>query len=213
MPYEQTHQEMIDEGLIVPHITEKNCTNTIKMFLEECIQCKRELDKKNVVVRLINFLIENIWFVKKNKKFRESTILKFKTLKHLHSEYEDMTESINELFSLLNVKKEISQEEICKKMEPIICENGESLYDNIVKCKIIIKNNMIYRSYDRCELIDIISKNEKLPSGEIIKHSNQEMITNPDTIFYELINIDDNIHVLVPYETQTFIKKYCSKKT
>jgi hypothetical protein len=73
---------------------------------------------------------------------------------------------------------------------------------------IIIKINDKFRGFKRSSLLDKLSKNQKIDSGEIISKDEISYIKDNNYSFYEILNTGDNTYCLVPYSTDTFINKY-----
>lgn len=188
------------------------CINDIKNFLIDINNIKGKENKKNKSIELLHYLLENIWFVRNHVRFRNTVILKLKEFKTIHSEFNDLMEVCNKLLFELDEPEEDYKFEKYKDLDNIICENNKSIYENLLNFHIIVKCNNIYKTYNRNDLYEHIIKYKKFPSEEEIKYTDSEIIINIEFLFYELINTGDDTYILIPYESNMFIKKCITQK-
>ena len=182
----------------------------IKKILDDfsTIEDKDIENKKNKMVELFTYLSNNIWFVNKYENFRNMSIFKAREFKLKQSEHQDLFNICNKFLLQLEEAENDPKLDLHKEMENIICEDGNSVYENLLRSKIIVKINKVFKGFDRDELSEEIFKNKKFPSGEEIKYTDTEIVKNTLIDFFELINTGDDTYILIPYETKTFIKKY-----
>lgn len=196
------------QELQINSFNDESCKQDIRKILEDFSTIEDKENKKNKIVELFTYLSQNIWFVNNYENFRNMTIFKAREFKSNHSEYEDLVNICNKVLLQLEELENDPKLELYKQMENVICEDGNSIYENLLNSKIIVKIDNIFKSFDRNELTEEIFKNKKFPSGEEIKYTDTEIIKNILIIFFELINTGDDTYILIPYETKTFVKKY-----
>jgi hypothetical protein len=187
---------------------EKNkCTEDIKKLLGEFSKITGRKNKKDKIIEIYKYLLNNIWYVKDSTNFKKTIIDKCIELKQGNLEFEDLIEICNKMLNELREFQEDPNLVFYKKMENVICDNNKSVYENLINSKIIVKHDKLFKSYDRDELI---FKNTNLSTGEEIRYTDSDIFKNKNFVFYELINTGDETYFLIPYETKTFIKKYSS---
>jgi hypothetical protein len=182
--------------------------STIKDLLEQCENVKSKEIKKDFALQIMNYLLNNLEFVTHYEKFRKAVISKCREFKKNNSEFPDLMDSVDKLLTALNEPLQDPMMEKCKEMEHVYCEDGISIFEHVKEDNVIIKYEKIYRSYKRNNLIGIIQKTGKLPTGESITQKDIELFRNDELIFFEMINTGENLNILLPYETKTFINKY-----
>jgi hypothetical protein len=181
---------------------------TVKDLLAQCDNAKNKETKKEIAIQILMYLLNNLEFVNHHEKFRKTVIAKCREFKKDDNQFTDLVETVDKLLTALHEPLEDPMMEKCKEMEHIYCENGISIFEHVKQENVIIKYESIYRSYKRRQLIDIIQKTWKLPNGEIVAKKDLELFKNNDLIFFEMINTGENLNILLPYETKTFVNRY-----
>jgi hypothetical protein len=180
----------------------------IKEMLIQCDKSNEKETKKNIALRIMNFLYENSEFVTDHPNFKKVVIIKCREFKKYNSEYPDLMESVDKLLSFLNEPLEDPIIEKYKEMSNVFCEDEISVFEHLRKDKIIFKYGTIFRSYKRGFLIETIRKTGKYPNGETVNGKDGELFKNTELIFFEMLNTGEDSNILLPYETKTFINKY-----
>jgi hypothetical protein len=154
------------------------------------------------------YLFKNLEFVTDNEKFKKAVVAKCREFKKDASNFADLIEATDKLLIALHESLEDPMLEKMKEMENVYCEDGITVSEHVKNNNVIVKYETIYKSYKRNDLIDFIQKNSKLPTGESIHQKDLELFKNKDLIFFEMLNTGENLNILLPYETKTFINRF-----
>jgi hypothetical protein len=181
---------------------------TMKDLLAQCDNAKNKDIKKEFAIQILNYLFNNLEFVNHHERFRKTVVAKCREFKKQNNEFLDLMNSADKLLIALNEPLQDPFLEKCKEMEHVYCEDGISVFEHVKQENLIIKYDSIFRNYKRDDLIVVIQKTGKLPNGEVVVQKDLELFKNKDLIFFEMINTGENLNILLPYETKTFINKY-----
>jgi hypothetical protein len=195
--------------------------DTLLRISENQKNAKTKSEKKEITISYYRYLIDNIEiFNVQDEEFIQDVLDKANEYTYSVPEYKDLLEII-ELFLRLykNINPEkfsrlftyTNEEELqkLKEFQNIEYKENMSLFDFMSNpYNIIIKYKNEFRGYNRSCLLEYFKKNIGFPTGEKLSYSEIQYFEDKSLRFFVLLEIEEDTHVLLPYETNAFIQKF-----
>jgi hypothetical protein len=187
-----------------------NIVSTIKKYLSDIESKNKKEEKAKVATEMFDYLCKNSEFVNKHEKFKEVVRLKCKELLTYTQEFKELIETINKTVEILNLNINHDEFKNLKELDNIKFDQDCTIYEYIHKDinNIIIKNGDGFQGIDRSILIDKYRKTKNLQLGDKKIDCTSIDFLMENHKFYELIHSSEKYYFLIPYEMNTFIKKF-----
>jgi hypothetical protein len=182
----------------------------IKKYLNNIESKTKKEEKAEIATEMFDYLCKNSEFVNKHEKFKEAVRLKCKELLTYTQEFKGLFETINKTVEILGLDINYDEFKILKDLNHMIPDQDCTIYEYICKDSnnIIIKNDDDFQGFDRSILIDKYTKTNNLQLGKKKIDSTSIDFLMENHKFYELVHSSEEHYFLIPYEMNTFIKKF-----
>jgi hypothetical protein len=200
-------------------------TDLLDIVIQQ-LSAKTKIDKKEKTILYYKYLIDHLQiFDTQEENFIFDVLDKANEYKYITPDFKDLIEVIEKFlnlyqflnaerfykfFNMLNDMNDIQKLKEFKNMDsPSNINQNLTLYDYMSNpYNVVVKYENEFRGYTRSCLIEYLEKNLGFPTKEKISIQDIKYFEDKTLRFFELLKIDEEKYVLLPYETKTFIEKF-----